>query len=84
MPRDGLILIDQPMLSREQQQLQSVGDSQFIKNVRHVVLGSVLTDAKLLRKILVRVASTDKCNDLLLAGSKAEIAPVSRSTLGRC
>ena len=40
----GLILVDQPMMNGEKYEFQAVRDSQLVKNVSEVMLGSVLTD----------------------------------------
>ena len=39
------ILVDQPMTNGKKYEFQAVRDSQLVKNVSEVMLGSVLTDA---------------------------------------
>lgn len=41
----GLILVDPPMINGEKYEFQAVRDSQLVKNVREVMLDSLLTDA---------------------------------------
>ena len=57
-PRTGypLILLDQRMVNRKDQQLQAVRDSQLVKNVAEVMFGGIPTDPKFLRNIPDRMA----------------------------
>jgi hypothetical protein len=41
----GLIFVDPPMINGEKYQLQAVRDSQLVKNVSEVMLGSLQTNA---------------------------------------
>ena len=41
----GLILVDPPMINGEKYEFQAIRDSQLVKNVSEVMLGSLLTDA---------------------------------------
>src|SRR5262245_35901478 len=65
--RPGGVVVEQPMMDREERQLEAVGGPDLVEDVGEVVLDRVLAEHELARDLAVAEAGHDGGRDLQLA-----------------
>ena len=70
----------QPVVDRKERQLQAVRHTDFVEDVRQVMLDGLLADRELLRDLLVLIRVNDCRHDLPLTHGQTEIRLPRRSS----